>query len=94
MLTLAGPGTKLTVAGPGTIRMGRVVSRTVMVWMAVAVLPHASVALQVRVMMKAWGQGPGLIWSEDVMVGVLQLSMAVAEPVPVALGSVEAVHST
>lgn len=67
-------------------------SRTVMVWTAVAALPHASTALQVRVMTKFWRQDPWVMTSVKVMVGVLQLSVAVA--VPVALGVVGALHST
>ena len=42
---------------------GLVVSVTVMVWLAVLVLPHASLAVQVRVMLLACGQAPGVVSS-------------------------------
>ena len=40
---------KGTTTPAGTVIIGAVVSRTVMVWTALALLPQASVALQVRV---------------------------------------------
>jgi len=47
----------------GQVMTGGVVSVTVMVWLAVLVLPHASLAVQVRVMLLACGQAPGVVSS-------------------------------
>lgn len=68
------------------------VSSIVMVWTAETELPQASVAVQVRMMVKDWGHAPGTMRSEEEIMGVLQLSVAVA--VPVAAGSVGVLHCT
>ena len=48
-----------TVAGGGQTMAGGVVSTTVMIWLQVAALPHASTAVQVRVMIRSCGHLPG-----------------------------------
>src|SRR5437773_12222230 len=72
--------------------VGAVVSTVVMVCVDWAVLPQASVAIQVRtnepVLPHWWLIGPSL----RVIVTVPHVSLPVA--VPVALGAVEPVHST
>ena len=66
------------VDGPGSAEItGSVVSSTLMVWDALLVLPHASVAVQVLVMEYSLGQLPGTVTSANVNVGVPQLSVAV-----------------
>src|SRR5439155_27336444 len=75
----------------GQVIEGLVVSTTVMVWSQVAKLPQSSVATQVRVMTPVFPQ-PGATASVWLMATLPQASLPVA--VPVALGSVEAVHST
>src|SRR5438552_12648069 len=70
---------------------GAVVSTIVMVWAQVEKLPQSSVAVHVRVMTPVFPQ-PGAKASVWLMATLPQASLPVA--VPVALGSVEAVHST
>src|SRR6266511_1127833 len=67
------------VEGPGNAEMtGAVVSVTLMVWLAVLELPHASVAVQVRVTEYFCGQEPGVVTSAKVRVAVPpQASVAV-----------------
>src|SRR6185503_12521746 len=80
-----------TVVLAGQVIDGLVVSTTVMVWSQVAKLPQSSVAFQVRVMTPVL-PGPGAKASVWLMTTLPQVSLPVA--MPVALGSVEAVHST
>src|SRR5436309_15830738 len=47
-----------------------VVSTTLMVWLAVLLLPQWSVAVQVRVTLLACGQAPGVVTSAKVRVGL------------------------
>ena len=62
----------------GQVMTGGVVSVTVMVWLAVLVLPHASLAVQVRVMFLACGQAPGVVSSAKLRLGFgSQLSLTV-----------------
>jgi hypothetical protein len=69
------------VEGPGKpLITGGVVSSTVMVCTAVAVLPHPSFAVQVRVKVYEPGQEPAMVASTKVKVGVAQLSVAVGLP--------------
>src|SRR3989441_5947564 len=75
----------------GQVIDGLVVSTTVMVWSQVAKLPQLSVAFQVRVMTPVLPQ-PGAKASVWLMATLPQVSLPVA--VPVAMGSVETVHST
>ena len=71
---------------------GATLSITVMTWLQVFILPHASVDFHVRLMVYACAQAPGMITSVEVIKGALsQLSFDVA--VPVLAGSVLAVHS-
>ena len=64
--------------GPGNPeRTGGIVSSTLMVCVAVAVLPQSSVAVQVRVMLNSLGQVPLVVTSANVKTGVPQLSVAV-----------------
>src|SRR3989442_1623946 len=67
------------VCGPPTPEIsGLVVSVTVMVWLAVLVLPHPSLAVQVRVMLFACGQAPGAVPSAKLRLGFgSQLSLTV-----------------
>src|SRR3989454_111600 len=59
------------VVGPGSVEMlGAVVSTTLMVWLAVLLLPQWSVAVQVRVTLLACGQEPGVVTSAKVRVGL------------------------
>jgi hypothetical protein len=65
--------------GPGTPEIvGGIVSSTLITWVAVAVLPHPSFAVQVRVIVYSFGHEPLVVTSANVNVGVLQLSVAVA----------------
>src|SRR5436190_9058355 len=64
----------------------------VIVWGACVVLPHASVAVQVRTNEPVLPHWPLIGPSLCVIVTVPQVSLPVA--VPVALGAVEPVHST
>jgi len=66
------------VDGPGNPEItGGVVSSTLIVCEAVAVLPHPSFAVQVRVMLYSFGQVPFVVTSAKVKVGTAQLSVAV-----------------
>lgn len=56
-------------------------SVTMMIWRQVLLLPHPSEATQVRFIVIKTGHTPPIVTSENVTVGVLQLSVAVAEPV-------------
>jgi len=75
------------VDGPGNPEMiGGVVSSTLMVCDAVAVLPQPSSAVQVRVMLYSFGHEPLVVTSAKLKIGVPQLSVAVGvvqEGVPV-----------
>jgi hypothetical protein len=48
---------------------GARVSITVIVWEAVLLFPHASVAVQVRVMVYSWAQAPAMVFSVYPKVG-------------------------
>ena len=64
--------------GPGNALItGGVVSSTLNTWLAIAVLPQASVAVHVLVIVYAFGQLPGVVTSLDDKVGLPQLSVAV-----------------
>ncbi len=64
--------------GPGNPEMtGGIVSSTLMTCDAVAVLPHPSSAVQVRVIVYSFGQAPLVVTSAKVNVGSAQLSVAV-----------------
>lgn len=66
------------VVGAGNPEMtGEVVSSTLMVCEAVAVFPHPSSAVQVRVILNSLGQEPLVVTSTKFNVGVPQLSVAV-----------------
>src|SRR6266496_4934221 len=66
------------VAGPPTpLIVALVVSCTVIVWLAVVELPHASVAVQVRVTLNRLAQLPGVVTSWWVNVTIPQRSLAV-----------------
>ena len=93
-VTLAGAGTAShsTVASAGTpLRLGAVVSTTVIVCTPLALLPHSSVTVQVRVIVSVLPQ-PSALLSLDVTVTEPQVSLPVALPVPA--GLVSPVHST
>jgi hypothetical protein len=64
------------VAGHSTVpsggsgaKTGGVLSVTVMVWLAVRVLPQTSVAVQVRVTLYSCGQPPGVVTSANLSLG-------------------------
>src|SRR5207247_2096488 len=80
-----------TVVFAGQVIAGGVVSTTVIVCWQVLLLPHASVAVKVRVIVSVLPQ-PGTLVSLNVTVVAPQVSEAVA--VPVAAGLVSPVHST
>lgn len=64
--------------GPGTPEIiGGVVSSTLNTWVAVAVFPQSSVAVQVRVMVYSFGHDPLVVTSANTNAGVLQLSVTV-----------------
>jgi len=66
------------VVGPGNPEItGGVVSSTLIVWLAEAVLPQASVAVQVLVILYSFGHDPATVASTNVSVGAPQLSVAV-----------------
>jgi hypothetical protein len=66
------------VVTPGNPEMtGGVVSSTLMVCVAVAVFPHPSSAVHVRVILYSFGQDPFVVTSANVNVGVPQLSVTV-----------------
>ena len=69
---------------------GKVLSITVMIWLQVLVLPEASVARQVRVIVPVPLHPPNEFTSVEVIVDVEQTSVAVA--VPVAAGNVLVLH--
>jgi hypothetical protein len=75
----------------GQVRVGGVVSVTVMVCMQLLVLPHESVAVQVRVITRLFPHVARTL-STKTKEAELQLSSAVAKPV--LTGLVEAPHST
>src|SRR5688572_25707106 len=63
----------------GTCKLGAVLSTTLMVWLAVLLLPQASLAVQVRVMLYEPAQAPSVFTSAKVRVKVLpHSSLAVA----------------
>jgi len=66
------------VVGPGKPEItGGTVSSTLIVWDAVAVLPHKSVAVQVRVILYSLGHDPLVVTSAKLSIGAPQLSVAV-----------------
>ena len=66
------------VVGAGKVEItGGTVSLMSIVWEAVIVFPHASVAVQVLVILYDPGHVPGVLTSANVSVGVPQLSVAV-----------------
>jgi hypothetical protein len=75
------------VDGPGSAEItGGVVSSTLIVCEAIAVFPHASVAVHVLVIEYSFGHDPGVVTSANVNVGIPQLSVAIGvvqEGVPV-----------
>jgi hypothetical protein len=85
---------QLTVTFAGQVTTGAVVSTIVIVCrQSLPMLPQASVAVQVRVMVDSLAQEPGATLSLAETAGAgSQLSVAVAVPVPEA--AVEALHST
>ena len=69
---------QLMVEGPPTpLITGATLSVTVIVWLFVEVLPHPSLAVQVRFTEYAFAQLPCVVASDDVIVAVLQASLAV-----------------
>jgi Ni,Fe-hydrogenase III small subunit len=66
------------VVGPGRAdNVGGMVSSTLIVCVATAVLPHRSVAVHVLVMLYSFGQEPLVVTSANVRDGIPQLSVAV-----------------
>lgn len=66
------------VVGPGSAEStGGMVSSTLIVWVATAVLPHRSVAVQVRVILYSFGHEPLVVTSAKLSIGAPQLSVAV-----------------
>src|SRR5215469_4579842 len=74
----------------GQVRVGLVVSRTVIVWTQLELLPQASVAVQVRAMTLV---APQLLLTESLYVMATWLQVSVAVATPVALVPVSAGHS-
>src|SRR6185436_253062 len=81
-----------TVASGTSLMVGAVVSTMVIVCVDWALLPQASVAVQVRTNEPVLPQASVWVLSECVTVTVPQVSLAVG--LPVASGSVDPVHST
>ena len=69
--------THSTETGAGLDAVGGVVSSTLITCVAVATLPQASVAVQVRVTLYSFGHAPLVVTSANVKTGTLQLSVAV-----------------
>lgn len=66
------------VVGPGNPdNTGGMVSSTLIVWVAVEVFPHKSVAVQVLVMLYSFGHEPLVVTSAKLNMGAPQLSVAV-----------------
>ena len=66
------------VVAPGRAEItGGTVSSTLIVWVATAVLPHKSVAVQVRVMLNSFGHEPFVVTSLNIEGGAPQVSVAV-----------------
>src|SRR6266581_2938521 len=80
-----------TVLSEGTVRLGLVVSTTVIFWAALVALLQASVAVQVRVITPVLPQ-PGAKASVWLIVTAPHVSLPMASPVP--LGLVSSAHST
>src|SRR6266516_1688064 len=69
---------QITVVSAGQVITGGVVSVTLMVWLAELVLPQAYLAVQVRVMLLACAQAPGVVTSAKLRLGFRsQLSLTV-----------------
>src|SRR5678810_177660 len=71
-------GHSMVVAAGNVLNTGGVLSSTVITWEAVAVLPQASVAVNVLVRVYSLAQAPLVVTSADVMVTAPQASLAVA----------------
>src|ERR1051325_8817041 len=84
------PGHSITRSA-GIVSAGGVVSRTLILWMQLAALPHGSVPVQVREMIRV-SPHKGAMASAYVTRGVPQVSVALAAPV--ADGNVLVPHST
>src|SRR6266516_4445473 len=80
-----------TVLSEGIVRLGLVVSTTVIFWAPLVTLLQASVAVQVRVMTPVLPQ-PGAKASVWLIVTAPHVSLPVASPVPA--GLLSPVHST
>ena len=80
------------VTSEGHVISGGVLSSMVMICKQVLLLPHESVAVQVLLMVYAWGHAPSVVTSSKVTTGAIsQPSVALA--IPVLSGDVESVHS-
>src|SRR5688572_8717725 len=73
-------GHSIVAAGGVVVNIGAVLSSTVIVCVAVAVLPQASVAINVLVTVYSLAQVPGVEASVDVIATVPQASVAVGVP--------------
>ena len=71
-------GHSMVVAAGNALNTGAVLSSTVITWDAVAVLPQASVAVNVLVRVYSLAHAPLVVTSADVMVTAPQASLAVA----------------
>src|SRR6187399_690837 len=71
-------GHSMVVAAGNALNTGGVLSSTVITWEAVAVLPQASVAVNVLVRVYSLAHAPLVVTSADVMVTAPQASLAVA----------------
>jgi Ni,Fe-hydrogenase III small subunit len=66
------------MVGPGKAEItGGVVSSLLITWVAVATLPHSSMAVHVRVIVNSFGHEPFVVTSAKASVGVPQLSVTV-----------------
>src|SRR5207342_1802424 len=71
-------GHSMVVAAGNALNTGGVLSSTVIIWEAVAVLPQASVAVNVLVRVYSLAHAPLVVTSADVIVTAPQASLAVA----------------
>jgi hypothetical protein len=72
-----------TEAFAGHVKIGGLLSETMMLCMQLLLLPHASVATQVRIIVNSCGQIPAVVASVKPIIGaVSQLSVTVGVPVP------------
>ena len=79
VLTAGIADAQVTVVAAGQVMVGATLSSTVMFWLQVAVLPHASVAIYVRVTVNLLTQVLFVVTSDTKLIAGVPLQLSVAD---------------